>query len=180
MCGIAGYQGDVDFASFSKLKSAMSRRGPDNFGKIDISKTTLFHSRLSIIDKSQDGNQPFTFNEFTVVFNGEIYNYIELRAVLSKQGYTFHTSSDAEVLIKIFHCYGVVEGVKRLEGMFAIALFNKVEEKLYLISDRFSEKPLFYYESKKAFYFGSERRYVELLSNRKFDLDYPSFKDLLL
>jgi asparagine synthase (glutamine-hydrolysing) len=176
MCGIAGYQGDVQFNSFSDLKRAMEKRGPDNFGKTEHSRTKLFHSRLSIIDKSHDGNQPFTYKEYSVVFNGEIYNYLELRSILSQKGYTFQTSTDTEVLIKIFHCYGVLEGVKMFEGMFSIALFNRVTEKLYLISDRFAEKPIFYYESKEAFFFGSERRYIELLSSRRFDLNLSKLR----
>ncbi len=126
---------------------SLSHRGPDNKGyhmETDSDSLLAFgHSRLSIIDLNLNSNQPTIFENLVMVFNGEIYNYIEIRDVLRRHGYKFTSNGDSEVLIKAFHLWGM-DALERLNGMFSISLFNKNTKKVYLIRDRFGVKPLLY------------------------------------
>ncbi len=112
MCGIAGYVGNKALSTgvVEKTLNSMRNRGPDNRGYKKFlnnsDNVSLFHSRLSIIDLESRSNQPYKFKNYHIVFNGEIYNYIEIRNDLKSKGYTFETTSDTEVLIKSFDFYG--------------------------------------------------------------------------
>ncbi|MBL1280568.1 MAG: asparagine synthase (glutamine-hydrolyzing) [Fluviicola sp.] len=162
MCGIAGVlslnKGHVDSGIVSKMTDAIAHRGPDGFGiwKNEEQSICLGHRRLSIIDLSDKANQPFHYKDrYSIVFNGEIYNYIELRDDLISKGYSFETESDTEVLIALYDLKK--EGfLNDLDGMFAFAIWDKEKEELFCARDRFGEKPFYYTESNNSFYFASE------------------------
>lgn len=181
MCGIAGYYGkdrlneDVIISCLNLMKT----RGPDNQSyKTLVFKNkitcTLLHSRLSIIDLDERSNQPFVFNNFVLSYNGEIYNYREIRKELEKRGYNFETNSDTEVLIKSYHCFGV-NAFDRFEGMWALALFNTETGELLLSRDRFAEKPLYFIETSKGIYFASEIKYLVKLFPDQLNLNLNQF-----
>lgn len=173
MCGIAGYIGkkNINKQNIKFLSEAMYNRGPDNFSYscIKIKKNLnlyLFHSRLSIIDLKSHANQPYKFKEYTLIFNGEIYNYLELKKKLKKFGYNFKTNSDTEVLIKMFAHYKN-KMFKFLQGMWSFAIWDNKNKKLTLSRDRFGEKPLFYCKTKDELFFSSEINYINILRNKK-------------
>ena len=161
MCGICGkmfIKGDlrVDPALIERMSTVMSHRGPDDYGVYISRKIGLGHRRLSIIDL-QTGKQPLS-NErenIWVVFNGEIYNYRELRKELAAKGHSFKTHTDTEVIVHLYEEHG--EGfVSRLRGMFAIALWDETTETLVLARDRVGIKPLYYHRTGDCVTFGSE------------------------
>lgn len=163
MCGIAGYynfKGDVDRERFENMVDIIEHRGPDDRGTFFRSGLALGHRRLSIIDLSKDGHQPFFYKErYVTVYNGEIYNYKELRVELEKMGYQFHTKTDTEVLTAAFDCWGK-ECVHRFNGMWAFAILDQEKEELYCSRDRFGIKPFYYYMDSTQFIFGSEIKQI--------------------
>lgn len=176
MCGIAGYIGKSPIQKKQILDtiSVMKNRGPDHQDYISFSNgeffVTLIHSRLSIIDLDSRSNQPFFDEHCILVFNGEIYNYLEIRKELENLGAIFKTSSDTEVLIKSYLHFGE-ECVNKFEGMWSFALFDKIENKLFLSRDRFAEKPLYYFESNQGIYFSSEIKAIKQLSGNKLSVN---------
>ena len=176
MCGIAGYFGNEKLSSKIILSTLdlMKTRGPDfsdsythNNGKKSVN---LLHSRLSIIDLKKRSHQPYILGNFIIIFNGEIYNFKELRKKLVNENINFTTSSDTEVLLKYFIKYGE-KCLNFFEGMWSFAIYNKVNGELFLARDRFGEKPLFYYNEGGNFYFGSEIKYIKSLTQKKFDIN---------
>jgi len=175
MCGIAGILGDLDREVFNKsviaMTNVLNHRGPDDDGiwVNATDKVALGHRRLSIMDLSLAGHQPMKSpcGRFNVVFNGEIYNHLNLREVLNSQNkeYSWLGHSDTETLVAAFSQWGVEKTLNRLKGMFVIAVWDAQEKKLILIRDRFGEKPLYYGWSNGVFLFGSElkalRKYKE-------------------
>lgn len=169
MCGIAGYIGrkPIEESRITLTLSAMKNRGPDHqrcrsFSRGDI-HVALLHSRLSIIDLDARSNQPFTIGDHTIVYNGELYNYIELRNELEERGVRFHTTSDTEVLLQ---CY-IRDGedcVKSFEGMWSFAIYDRKNGRLFLSRDRFGEKPLYWFQTPDGLYFGSEIKILKALS----------------
>jgi len=162
MCGIAGF---VDFnkntskETLVAMTNAMVHRGPDDAGhEIYESDNALIgfgQRRLSILDLSPLGHQPMHFQNLIVNFNGEIYNFKEIRKELEDKGYEFKSWSDTEVILKGYHCWGL--GVlDKFVGMFAIVLYDKEKNKVFLIRDRAGVKPLYYYWNHDRFLFGSE------------------------
>jgi asparagine synthase (glutamine-hydrolysing) len=178
MCGIAGIWRTKETQSISsdlkKMTDSIDYRGPDGEGHwIDESHTIGFgHRRLSIIDLSINGHQPmFLEDRYVITFNGEIYNYIELRAELIQKGYTFKTNSDTEVLMVAYHEWGE-KCLSKLDGMFSFAIYDKSNKELFCARDRFGEKPFYYYQDDEFFAFGSEMK--ELFSigiQKKIDLE---------
>lgn len=165
MCGVAGFIGKVKNPEI-KLKSMISQvnhRGPDH-NDTWISKSNLVglgHARLSIIDLSKNGNQPFlsSCNRFVIVFNGEIYNHLQLRKVMkSKYNIDWRGQSDTETLIELISHEGIHAALNLIEGMFAFAVWDTVKEELLIVRDRFGEKPLYWTLSDEVFAFGSELR----------------------
>jgi asparagine synthase (glutamine-hydrolysing) len=156
MCGIAGYVGNGSKEMLERMTNALIYRGPDGSGYYEGKGVGFGHRRLSIIDVSL-GNQPL-FNEdgtVAVVFNGEIYNYQVLKDELVKKGHHFVTHSDTEVIAHLYE----EEGEKlfiRLNGMFAIAIWDAAKELLLLGRDRYGQKPLYWFRNEKVFLFGSE------------------------
>src|SRR5436853_4193520 len=143
MCGIAGIASeninDISMARLKTMADVLKHRGPDGEGYWISQKQSIGfgHRRLSIIDLSENACQPMHYLErYTLVYNGEIYNYIELREKLLKQGYKFHTQSDTEVLLAIYD-FKKEKCLEELDGMFAFALWDNKEETLFCARDRF-------------------------------------------
>ncbi len=158
MCGIAGIIGqNANRSGILKMLECQKHRGP-NFTDFytEEHNVALGHNRLSIIDLSSNANQPFTSDcgNFVMVYNGEIYNYIELRKELQPK-HQFRTQSDTEVLLNSFKEYGK-NCLDKLNGMFAFAIWNKKEQTLFAARDRFGVKPFYYYFNNDHFYFASE------------------------
>ncbi|MEL6944065.1 MAG: asparagine synthase (glutamine-hydrolyzing), partial [Bacteroidota bacterium] len=137
------------------MRDTMTYGGPDDAGIFVDQNVALGHRRLSILDLSSAGHQPMLWQNYAIVYNGEIYNFKEIRAALEKQGYHFETNTDTEVILKGFHYWGK-EVVKRFRGMFAFAIWDKVERKLLLCRDRVGVKPLYWYWKDGLFLFASE------------------------
>lgn len=165
MCGIAGIivvnESITNSAAIKKMTDCISYRGPDGDGywHSDDNRIALGHRRLSIIDLTHDADQPMQYQDrYVIVFNGEIYNYLELRKQLIQKGYTFHTSSDTEVLVALYD-YKKEKCLDDLDGMFSFAIYDKQRSLLFAARDRFGEKPFFYhYLPGKIFAFGSEMK----------------------
>lgn len=161
MCGIAGILGfNQTPVSETKLKAmtdVIAHRGPDGFGEwTNASRNvSLGHRRLSIIDLSSAGHQPMSFMHLTITFNGEIYNYIELKKELALKGYTFKTESDTEVLLMQYHLKGS-KCLKDFDGMFSFAIWDDHKKELFCARDRFGEKPFYYALHDNHLVFGSE------------------------
>ncbi|WP_158727927.1 MULTISPECIES: asparagine synthase (glutamine-hydrolyzing) [unclassified Flavobacterium] len=157
MCGIAGIIGVFEPRQLDAMLLSQHHRGPDATGNyIDKNFAALGHNRLAIIDLSATSNQPFLDPDgrYVLVFNGEIYNYIELKAEL-KEHYAFKTESDTEVLLAAFIIYGK-QCLQKLNGMFSFAIWDNQDKKLFAARDRFGVKPFFYSKEKDSFYFSSE------------------------
>jgi asparagine synthase (glutamine-hydrolysing) len=157
MCGIAGYIGPrlLDDSRIHKTLSTMVSRGPDaqrfvRFERGDV-HTVLLHSRLSIIDLDARAHQPFRIGPYSLVFNGEIYNYLEVKEQLEKIGVVFQTASDTEVLLQSYITYGE-SCVDQFEGMWAFCIFDENTSSLVLSRDRFAEKPLYFARFSDGFY----------------------------
>lgn len=165
MCGIIGIiKEDLTHYHEVKLDQVLleqSHRGPDDWGKFVDYRTGIYigHNRLSIIDLSEKGHQPMTdeSKRFVVSFNGEIYNYKELRGRLLKRGITFFSESDTEIILKSFMLDGI-NFIESLRGMFAIAIWDNLLQELYLVRDRFGIKPLYYFFEDNHMIFASEIR----------------------
>lgn len=156
MCGICGFYGKGNKELIEKMNSSLIHRGPDSLGKYLEEDIGLGVRRLAITGINS-GDQP-VFNEeqnIVVVFNGEIYNFQNLRRMLESQNHSFESKTDTEVIVHLYEEYGE-NFVNKLNGMFSIAIWDKNLEKLILCRDRLGIKPLFYYNKDKEFYFGSE------------------------
>jgi asparagine synthase (glutamine-hydrolysing) len=158
MCGICGVFGKVDEHVLLRMRDSMIHRGPDGAGAYLDHHVGLAARRLSIID-IEAGNQPIANEDRTVwvVFNGEIYNYPELRRLLEKQGHRFSTACDTEVLVHLYEEYGD-SGVQLLRGMFAYALWDTTRRRLLLVRDRLGIKPLYYTQAGGELTFASEAK----------------------
>ena len=168
MCGIAGFSGAGDLQDLQAMMDALTHRGPDAEGKWRDLKTGvhLGHRRLSIIDL-QHGTQPMSLPDgsLIVIYNGEIYNSLQLRAELQALGHQFMTDhSDTEVLLHGFKEWGE-DLPQKLNGMWAFAVYETSRNRLFLSRDRFGEKPLFYTRQNGTFAFASELK--ALLKHRR-------------
>ena len=161
MCGIAGYYSTKNVFSESELRAMtdfLAHRGPDAFGYYSDDTVGLGHRRLSIIDLSDNANQPMHSNDnnYVIVYNGEVYNFREIAAELRQKFKTnFRTASDTEVILEAFAQYGC-DFVTKLNGMFAIAIYDKLKKELYVFRDRIGIKPLYYFWDGNNFAFASE------------------------
>ena len=139
----------------------LGHRGPDDSGVFIDNKVGIGHTRLSILDLSDAGHQPMKSRDgrLTICFNGEVYNFRELRSELVKQGYQIHSGSDTEVVLAAYEAWGI-DCLKRLNGMFALAIWDSTEQKLLLTRDRFGIKPLYYRLSNERLLFASEPKSI--------------------
>ena len=185
MCGIFGciWSGNSNNKINSSIDRAfklLTHRGPDNQTLIKNKTWAIGHTRLSIIDISSKANQPFTdkFERYYLSFNGEIYNYKELRKKLEKKGILFETDSDTEVLFKLLIHEGLEKTLKKIEGMFAFFLFDKVKKTLIGARDHFGQKPVYYSQSKNFFSIASEVPPLLELQN-KIECDFDVWQTYL-
>ena len=183
MCGISGYVGSSDGLEGSDLLKeildSQHRRGPDRTASLcwrvpNVPQDVhLGHNRLSIIDLSEGGNQPMTSEDgrYSLVFNGAIYNYKEIRSTLETEGVIFESESDTEVLLKSFMAWGV-DAIRRYYGMFSFCVLDRVDQVLTLVRDRFGVKPLFYLNDEKSFAFASTPSAIAKHFNLEPQLEY--------
>jgi len=162
MCGIAGIISNnssiIAADRVKKMTDALAHRGPDAEGHWVNSTTALGNRRLAIIDLSSAANQPMHYlQRYTIIHNGEIYNYIELKEELQKKGYSFNSRSDTEVIVAAYD-HWKEECVDHFDGMFAFAVWDEKEKELFAARDRFGEKPFFYFLDNDQFVFASEMK----------------------
>lgn len=164
MCGINGIlhlrsQRKVDESQLTRMRDVLEHRGPDDKGIFIENNIGLGHRRLSILDVTQAGHQPFHSEDgrYVMVYNGEIYNFKSFHAELKSNGFEIKTNSDTEVLLKLFQLYGL-KMLNRLNGMFAFAIWDRAEKKLTVVRDRMGVKPLYYSFYNDNFYFASEQK----------------------
>lgn len=170
MCGIVGFNSKNSKKLDLMLKS-IHHRGPDGSGKFESDDFSLGHVRLSILDLSSLGAQPMSFENLVIVYNGEVYNFKEIRKELEKYGYSFKSNTDTEVVLKAYHKWGI-KAVDKFIGMFAIAIYDKKDQTITLIRDRVGVKPLYYYFDGKNFAFASELKAIkEYKSDLKINKD---------
>lgn len=177
MCGIAGYFGHETLSPdrITQCYRVMRHRGPDaqgcyHYSNGDGLNVYLLHTRLSIIDLDSRANQPFRIGTKIMTYNGELYNYLELRDELKQLGRSFTTQSDTEVFLLVLDTWGW-EGLDRCEGMWACAVYDEKDNSLLLCRDRFGEKPLYVFYDSHGVYFGSEIKFIRALSGIRFDID---------
>ena len=177
MCGIAGF---IDFNSVSQrvnlenMTDALLHRGPDAYGysfhKNKNYTIGLGHRRLSILDLSELGKQPMEFENLEIIYNGEVYNFREVRDELEDFGYQFKSDSDTEVILKSFHKWGV-NSVNKFNGMFVIVIYDKERDQVTIIRDRGGVKPCYYYYKDGLFLFSSELKSFHQHSNFEKEID---------
>jgi len=168
MCGIAGIMRldmnrDSKERSIKKMISTLSHRGPDGWGIYLARDIALGNTRLSIIDLA-GGNQPMISDRYVIVYNGEVYNYIELREDLISRGIHFNTNSDTEVILKTFEAYGT-DALSKFNGQFAFLLWDKKEKRLIIARDRYGIRPLYILEYNNSYYFSSEMKAFDTIAN---------------
>lgn len=170
MCGIAGYFGQHSLNKnlIKKTSNCLSHRGPDGEGfythNYKNKTIALIHRRLAIIDLESRSNQPFLYKNTTLIFNGEIYNYLEIRSELENLGHVFKTSGDTEVLIHALYQWNH-NALAKLEGMWAFSWYNEKNGSLLISRDRFGEKPLYYWHKNNGFYFASEVKALAIMTD---------------
>jgi asparagine synthase (glutamine-hydrolysing) len=183
MCGISGIiskQGKVIESNLIKeLNEKISHRGPDSSGYYFYKSLALGHQRLSIIDLSADGKQPMSYmDNYIITYNGEIYNYMDLRKNLCENGYVFLSQCDTEVILAAYDFWGK-DCVSHFNGMWSFAILDKSVDEIFISRDRFGVKPLYYYEGEDYFAFGSEiKQLLPLLKN--ISADEPVLIDYLI
>ena len=177
MCGIAGYYGlkKIDDNRISQCLSLMKRRGPDSLSSKHWEQSSgknvyLLHSRLNIIDLDHRSDQPFQTGSHWMIFNGELYNYREIKKDLTAENIHFHTESDTEVLLSAFIFWGDT-AMDRCEGMWAYAVYDEDKGILTLCRDRFGEKPLYILHQEDGVYFGSEIKFIQALAEEKLTIN---------
>jgi asparagine synthase (glutamine-hydrolysing) len=164
MCGIAGILSEnpnlISKERLKKMTDSIIHRGPDGSGHwmSDDGRIGFGHRRLSILDLTESGAQPMHYlDRYTLTFNGEIYNYLEIKAELVKKGYKFRSNSDTEVLLALYDLKRE-DCLQDLDGMFAFALYDNQTGEVFCARDRFGEKPFFFTQFQEAFYFASEMK----------------------
>jgi asparagine synthase (glutamine-hydrolysing) len=174
MCGIfVAFNLDATARTEEECFAAVkmvAHRGPDNVGKYSDGFCFLGHTRLSIIGLESQSNQPFVYENLVLVYNGEIFNYLEIAEELVNNGYRLDTHSDTEVVIKAFHKWGP-DCFQKFNGMWALAIYDKISRKLIVSRDRFGQKPLFVMRRGDTTFFSSEFQQLAPLSDRKIDFE---------
>jgi len=176
MCGICGKlnPNGVTSDEIQNMLEKLAHRGPDDEGIYLDKNIGLGNRRLSVIDLPA-GKQPISNETGTIwiVYNGEIYNYLQLRKKLEENGHTFRTNSDTEVIIHLYEDWGE-DCVKILKGMFAFAIWDSHNEKLFLARDRIGQKPLYYSQEEKSFLFASEPKAILAISKQKQEINWEA------
>jgi len=175
MCGINGIifkKSEVDFTKIINMNNMLQHRGPDSKGSMSYKNLLLGHTRLSILDTSTKGSQPMSNDgRFWIVYNGEVYNYLELKEELTKKNYKFYTNTDTEVILCAFQEWGV-KCFQKFNGEWALAILDKQENKIIITRDGIGFKPCYIYEDSNFFSFSSEiKPFYSLNENLEFDLE---------
>lgn len=184
MCGIAIIVNKLpekqsDHEKMLRMVGSLKHRGPDNNGIYQSENVTMGHTRLSIIDLSENGNQPMHFEQFSIVYNGEIYNYKTLKTELIKLGYSFKTNTDTEVILLGYAAWGK-KVFEKLSGMFGLGIYDKTNNKLVLARGPFGIKPLYYYKDDNLIIFSSEINAIRsVLSKSDLNINQESIHDIL-
>ncbi len=185
MCGIAGSIG-LTLPNQSQIDATLKvleHRGPDAdgfyTGNIGANQVCLIHTRLSIIDLDPRANQPFERGNLVLIFNGEIYNYLEIRRELISKGHNFSTNSDTEVVLQSYQEWGT-NCFNRFEGMWSLAILDLQKSKVVLSRDRFGEKPLYSWKTAGTLYFSSEIKALATLSGSHLKVDYKHISRFLV
>jgi asparagine synthase (glutamine-hydrolysing) len=180
MCGICGVVGFGNADLVRRMRDSLAHRGPDSAGDVFFTRENvgLGHRRLRIIDLSPDADQPMTQEDGTIwiVFNGEIYNFSELRQDLEKRGHRFKSRSDTEVILHLYEELGAA-CIARLNGIFAIAIYDRPRRKLILARDHLGVKPLYYHHAGARFIFGSELKALLVSGIYSRELNYQALWD---
>lgn len=158
MCGIAGYIGfnPNNTSILQAMTDVIIHRGPDGEGHYHAEDFAFGHRRLAIVDLSEAGKQPMHYKErYTITYNGEVYNYLELKAELQAVGYSFNSDSDTEVILASYDYWGA-DCLNKFNGDWAFVLYDSVTKQFFIARDRFGIKPLYYYQDNEKFIFGSE------------------------
>jgi len=182
MCGICGYisKEKYDDEVIVKMTKTLNHRGPDDEGTVSYTadeQVCLGHSRLSILDLTSAGHQPMTYKDLTIAYNGEVYNFQEIREELAALGHDFVSGTDTEVILHAFKQWGL-RCVDKFVGMFAFAIYDKSAGKVYLCRDRAGVKPLFYYCADGIFIFGSELKALMAHPRFKKEIDLSSLASM--
>ena len=159
MCGIFGHIGFIDKSKAEYCINTLAHRGPDGFGLHHTNEITLGHRRLSILDLSESGRQPMSYanGRYFITYNGEIYNFLEIKNELKNHGYIFTSESDTEVILAAFDKWQE-NCLNKFNGMWAFAIWDTKKQELFIARDRFGKKPLFYVIAGKIFAFASEMK----------------------
>lgn len=183
MCGISGIISKKDLVvtkgDIKRITDPVIHRGPDNEGYYFGSNFALGHRRLSIIDLSESANLPMIYKDkYTITYNGEIYNYIEIRKHLVSKGYVFRTDSDTEVILAAYDHYGT-DCITHFNGMWAFAIYDSEREIIFCSRDRFGVKPFYYTDTGDKFVFGSEIKQILAISQHN-TVNLPILADYLI
>jgi asparagine synthase (glutamine-hydrolysing) len=180
MCGILGVSPKIETKDFRNALYTLSKRGPNANSFLVLDNCIFGHTRLSIIDLSENANQPMRdiSNRYTIIFNGEVYNYKELRNDLLKKYDEFKTQSDTEVIL-IGYKYEGIKFFSKLHGMFAFSIHDSLTEQIILVRDRLGIKPLLYFANSDQLCFSSELKPFKFISNNFNEINYNSIFDLL-
>ena len=172
MCGIVGFLNVNNEEMLRRMANRIRHRGPDAHGFVQFPNAGLAHQRLSIIDLSESGNQPMydDENRYVIIYNGEVYNFEKLKESLVSRGYRFRSTGDTEVILKYFIEFGA-HGLSDLDGMFAFAIYDSKEHRLWIARDRFGIKPLYYIQSGNRLYFSSEIKAFYEIPDLKLTID---------
>ena len=181
MCGISGIiqfdKSKVNRSNIEGMNGLIAHRGPDGEGFYFGDNFAFGHRRLAIIDLTENGHQPMIYqDDYIITYNGEVYNYIEIKEELLNLGYSFNSDSDTEVILAAYKCWGT-DCVSRFNGMWAFAIYDKKKNIIFCSRDRFGIKPFYYLTTKNQFAFGSEiKQLIQFLPkatvNKKVALDY--------
>ncbi len=183
MCGVVGiwqFKSQIDHNTIEKSAQKLNNRGPDSEGIFfsNDRRLALAHKRLSIIDLSEKASQPMAENGYTIVFNGEIYNFKEIKQELKKEGFNFFSNSDTEVVLKAYQKWQE-DSLEKLRGMFAFAIWDEKKNELFLARDRFGIKPLYFYKDKEKFIFASEIKAILASGLVKKEVDFRTVEEFL-
>lgn len=176
MCGIFGCVGKIDREKLQQCLYEIRHRGPDAMGIKELQGISLAHARLSILDTNESANQPMSdqSGRYWIVYNGEVYNYVEIRKELEGLGYRFRTKSDTEIILYSYIEWGA-DFQKKCNGMWGLAIWDNLKKELFVSRDRFGVKPFYYYEQGGNFYFASEMKaFFPIMDQKK--INYVIFE----
>ena len=185
MCGIAGIYNSnkkpIDLPVLEKMTDVIAHRGPDGEGFWNEGYIGFGHRRLAILDLSTRGHQPMmSFDKrYILVFNGEIYNFREIRVELEQYGYVFRSQTDTEVLLNAWHKWNI-DAIEKLNGMFAFAIWDRQKKELILARDRYGIKPLYYWKSAQNIVFASEIKSIIQHPEYKKEVNFEALNQYFL